>query len=636
MAKKRARKKAAKKKARRVPAQAAAITSANEDDEALHIVIMDAFDQSAAHDAGRVAMAQKEPKYVRVFASYGGARVTEALRLRKDANEPPTEFGKIIGLHTRIKNYTNFNKGELPDQAQLLAFGDSLFKTLITGRVRDLYLKARARQRDDTLDLVFTSMVPWIAEKPWEFAYDAEQKRFLATEDVNFVRNVLTINPADRIRQPDGKLRILVAAAQPVSLVPLSVQQEEEVIRRGFEQLERDGLAEVKVMARTTPEDLHRALSTGRFSIVHFIGHGDFDEETGEGALIFEDGNRGEHPLRGVPLRQLFCGRGLSLVFLNACLSGTGGRADFNKGVAQSLVEQGLPALVANQYSVLDSSATTFAKHFYWSIAHGLTLGRAAREARIAVNYSLDGEIIDWAVPVVYARDPNMVFAAPSAQRSAAGAMRATDAVRRAARKHKYTVAVWDTDRSLPKLEATLQKMSNAQDVYGFELVDMSLPLDVWDKERESPDGTPYLWAEKLARRIHTKAAQMRVDILACITRHWMHDDDTLNLYGWWGDTRKPALIIFSYAGFDLPAEGRITDRVLANAAVSALAGHFGDAEAHADGAHDCPLYHNPRRDFAVVSGALHFDADCGRKLRAKLGKDYRALEKLLALFAKN
>ena len=78
-------------------------------------------------------------------------------------------------------------------------------------------------------------------------------------------------------------------------------------------------------------------------------------------------------------------------MFLNACESGRGGRADFNKGVAQSLVAHGLPALVANQYSVLDSSATSFAQHFYWSLAQGMSIGQAAREARIAVNYSLHG-----------------------------------------------------------------------------------------------------------------------------------------------------------------------------------------------------------------------------------------------------
>jgi CHAT domain-containing protein len=94
-------------------------------------------------------------------------------------------------------------------------------------------------------------------------------------------------------------------------------------------------------------------------------------------------------------VREIFCQRGVTLVFLNACQTGSGGLADFNKGVAQSLVSHGLPALVANQYSVLDTSATHFAQHFYWSLAQGLTIGQAAREARIAVNYSLEGEVID-------------------------------------------------------------------------------------------------------------------------------------------------------------------------------------------------------------------------------------------------
>jgi CHAT domain-containing protein len=621
-----------KKKTGRMRAPSAAIVAADEDQEALHIVIMDAFDQNAPFD-GRKSLSQGDAKYARVFASYAGARVTEALRLREDGDEPATEFGKIIRTHERIKKYTNFNEGELPDQAKLLEFGASLFKTLIAGRVHDLYIEACARQRDGVLDLVFTSMVPWIAEKPWEFAYDPERRRFLATEDVNFIRNVLTSVPSDRIKQPEGRLRILVAAAQPVSLVPLSTQQEVDVIRRGFEQLEREGLVKVDIIARTSPEDLHKALSTGKYSIVHFVGHGDFDEQTGEGSLIFEDGDRGEQPLRGEQLRQLFCNRGLSLVFLNACLSGTGGRADFNKGVAQQLVEQGLPALVANQYSVLDSSATTFAKHFYWSLAHGLPLGRAAREARIAVNYSLDGDIIDWAVPVVYARDSNMVFASALDRRDAIASPRATDVVRRAARKHKYTIAVWDTDRSLPGLEETLARMTAAQNVFAFEVVDTSLPLDVWDKETKTPDGTTYLWAEKLARRIHSKAARMRVDVLTCITRHWMRDDEILNRYGWWGDSRKPALVIFSYAGFDLPAAGAVTNRVLANMAVSVLAGHFGALEPHVDGEHDCPLFHNPKRDFGVLKHAQRFDAGCRLKLREQLGADYAALEKLLKVF---
>ena len=84
-------------------------------------------------------------------------------------------------------------------------------------------------------------------------------------------------------------------------------------------------------------------------------------------------------------------------------------RADYNKGVAPGLVADGVPAVVANQYSVLDRSATTFAQHFYWCLRRGCRWETRAREGRIALNYS-GGGLIDWAVPVLFARDPDAVL----------------------------------------------------------------------------------------------------------------------------------------------------------------------------------------------------------------------------------
>jgi len=80
------------------------------------------------------------------------------------------------------------------------------------------------------------------------------------------------------------------------------------------------------------------------------------------------------------------------------------------------LVAGGVPAVVANQFKVLDPSAAAFAQHFYWALASGRTIGDAAREARVAVNYSIAGEAIDWAVPVLFARNPGdrMIWARSS------------------------------------------------------------------------------------------------------------------------------------------------------------------------------------------------------------------------------
>ncbi len=600
------------------------------DGDTFHIVVMDRFEPDVA---GSAAAARRQ-KYARVFATYGGARVTIPMRLNTDKGEEHTRFRAIIDMHERIKAYTNRDKGTLPKDTELIAFGTDLFETLFQGDVRRLYDEARSRQHGRKLDFVFTSMVSWIAEKPWEFAYDASRRSFLATEDIHFVRNVLTAIPADAIPPRAGPLRILVASAQPAGFGRLSVQQELEVIRRGFDPLIAAGLAEVEVLPRATPSSIHARLSTGGFTIVHFIGHGVFDEKTQQGSLVFEDSRGGEFLLGERSAREIFCQRGVTLVFLNACQTGSGGRADFNKGVAQSLVAHGLPALVANQYSVLDSSATQFAQHFYWALAQGMTIGQAAREARIAVNYSLQGEMIDWAVPVVYARDPNMTLSARPRGLSelAPAKFRATS--RRAIASRPIEVAVWDIDNVFPALKDTLERMTGAQERFGFDLVDISAPIDAWDLENKADDGTPYLWAEKLANRLGRMPLELHVNVVACVTRHWLRDDETLNIYGWWPEQGEGPVVIFSVAGFDaLPAEGPETDRAIANVMVSGLAGYLGGLDAHSRGAKDCPMATNDARDLKHIVGPQAFDRSCRAKVAKAIPDDLPALDALLKVF---
>ena len=600
------------------------------DGDTFHIVVMDRFEPDVA---GSAAAARRQ-KYARVFATYGGARVTIPMRLNTDKGEEHTRFRAIIDMHERIKAYTNRDTGTLPDDAELIDFGTDLFETLFQGDVRRLYDEARSRQHGRKLDFVFTSMVSWIAEKPWEFAYDASRRSFLATEDIHFVRNVLTAIPADMIPPRAGPLRILVASAQPAGFGRLSVEQELEVIRRGFDPLIDAGLAEVEVLPRATPSSIHARLSTGSFTIVHFIGHGVFDDKTQEGSLVFEDTRGGEYLLGERSVREIFCQRGVTLVFLNACQTGSGGRADFNKGVAQSLVAHGLPALVANQYSVLDSSATSFAQHFYWALAQGMTIGQAAREARIAVNYSLQGEMIDWAVPVVYARDPNMTLSIRPQGLTELAPARLRARSRRAIAPRAVEVAVWDIDNVFPSIKDTLERMTGAQERFGFELADLSAPIDAWDLENKADDGTPYLWAEKLANRLGRMPLELHVNVLACITRHWLRDDETLNLYGWWPEKGEAPVLIFSVAGFDnLPPAGPETDRAIANVLVTGLTGFRAGIDAHERGAKDCPMFANDVRDLKHIVGRQVFDRGCRAKVSKAIPDDLPALDALLKIF---
>lgn len=553
--------------------------------------------------------------------------------MRANRGEQPTPFGKIIRVHEQIKNYTNREKGTLPTDAELIEFGTNLFDALFQGDVRRLYDEARARQQNRKLSIILTSMIPWIAEKPWEFAYDEVRRSFLATEEIHLIRNVLTAVPANWIPPTQAPLRILVAAAQPIGFGKLSIDEEVEIVRRGFRPLEDSKLIEVEVLTRATPRAIQSKLSAGRFTIVHIIGHGGFDEKTQEGVLYFEDDHGGEIRLGERSVREIFCKRGLSLVFLNSCQSGSGGRHNFNRGVAQSLVAHGLPAVVANQYSVLDSSATSFAQQFYWSLANGMNIGKAACEARIGVNCSLQGEIIDWAVPVVYARDPDMQLCLP---RDAHPSVSVN--VRRGSRQHierrSVQVAVWDMDSQFPLLPKTLATMNEAQDEFGFELAALSVPINAWDLENRAEDESPYLWADRLADRVQDLTVELGVNILVCITRHWMRDEDWFNLYLWWPVEMQPPVVIFSCAGFDdLLPTGKATDRAIVNVMVSGVAGFLGQMGSHDEEPKNCPFFFDEDRDFQLLTSEQAFDSDCRNKLKKSITPhQLTALEALLKI----
>jgi hypothetical protein len=242
--------------------------------------------------------------------------------------------------------------------------------------------------------------------------------------------------------------------------------------------------------------------------------------------------------------------------------------------------------------------------------------------------------IIDWAVPVVYARDPSMALCEAPVASTAAPAAAARAASRRRVVAGRQRMAVWDIDSVFPELKQTLVRMNAVQTVFEFELVDLSAPLDIWDLDQKAPDGSPYLLAETLAHRMESATADLGVRVLACLTRHWMRSSNTLNLYGWWPLEHKPPVVVASFAGFDrLMVAGAQTDRALANLAVSVLAGFLGGIPPHTRGPKNCPMWHNPSRLLSHLSGEQHFDASCRKALSKEHARELEAFDALLKAF---
>ncbi len=349
-----------------------------------------------------------------LLASFGGARVVEAFETKGGA--AGERMRVIIAMHERVLAALGGGGSEpLPAAAELREYGAVLFEALFPGAVRRLWDEARTAAKG-ALEVVFTPGLDWIADKPWELAWDSSRRRFLA-DDAVLVRGVFGAPPSTAPPPGRGPLHVLVALAEPRDAPPVAARQEAAAIRAALQQLVKTGLVRLEILASTSPAGLHRRLSAGRVDVLHFVGHGAFDEKEKTGSLFLVDARGRSLAVDTDRVLRLLAGRALKLVVLNACETARGGRTDFLRGVAPALAAGGIPAVLANQYKVLDSSATAFARHLYWALAKGHSLGVAAREARIAVSYAKGAEPMDWAVPVLYARDTSLVFSRPARRR---------------------------------------------------------------------------------------------------------------------------------------------------------------------------------------------------------------------------
>jgi hypothetical protein len=350
-----------------------------------------------------------------LVASYAGATVVTAFETKGGA--AGERMRRIVELHERILRALDGRKplAALPGERELVRYGTALFEALFPGDVRRLWDAAVARSPRGPIHLVFTSALDWIADKPWELAWDPSRKAFLSHGVATFVRNVFSTVPADPPRPRRGPLRILFAAARPGGTPPVAAKTDERLIRKALGSLLSRGAAALEVLPAATPEALQARFRTGRFDVLHFVGHGEYDEAARSGALLLEDGRGSPKPLPGAGLARLVAGRGLLLAVLNACETGRGGRRDFLRGVAPALAHGGLPAVAANQYRVFDDAAADFAAHFYGALAEGLPVATALREARIGLGAG--GGALDWAVPVLYTRDPGAILCRPAGRR---------------------------------------------------------------------------------------------------------------------------------------------------------------------------------------------------------------------------
>ena len=302
------------------------------------------------------------------------------------------------------------------DEGAVELFGMRLFDAIFAPPVGTLLrrcLDAVERTGEGLRIRLRLNDTPELADLPWEFLYAADLGRFLALSDRSPVLRYVEQDEPISALAVSPPLTLLAVVCDPGGdFEPLNVEQEWTRLQQAVANAEVGHVLRLERLATPTLSALQDRLRAGEIHLVHFIGHGYFDEETDEGGLVLLD-EAGAGTI--VPAKRLagmvHDHAALRLVFLNACEGARGGRTLFG-GVAQKLVQQGVPAVVGMQFEIGDRAAVTLAQEFYESVAAGLPVDTAVAEARKAVYAAGDNRA--WATPVLFSRSPdNRLFELP-------------------------------------------------------------------------------------------------------------------------------------------------------------------------------------------------------------------------------
>jgi hypothetical protein len=279
-------------------------------------------------------------------------------------------------------------------------FGASLFDAVMGGDIGRTYRDALREQPALRLTLSLDD-APSLTAVPWEFLLDRPD--FVAISPQTPVVRTLRVVQPPRPLKVDLPIRILVVSCQPTDAGAINAGLERANFETALKPLADRNALVIDWLEHATLDGLNAKLRTGGYHVIHFIGHGDFVQGMGEGALVFET----EQGFADIVSADRFAGvlrsrETIRLIVLNSCEGARSSVDDPFSGVAASLIERGFPAVIGMQFEISDAAAIKFAKYFYAVLAEGEPVDRAVAEARLAMFASRDD--VEWATPVLFMR----------------------------------------------------------------------------------------------------------------------------------------------------------------------------------------------------------------------------------------
>ncbi len=307
---------------------------------------------------------------------------------------------------SRTKHTLKLIEHQVKDAELLKGLGNELYQALfpnqINARFHATMAEAKAKKDSVRLRLIFES--PEVASIPWEFLYDEGNNTFLGNNTETVLSRYIDIPLQKRdIKAASLPLKVLLVISAPSNLSKLDVSGEEKLIQEALKKHIEKGKIELDVLKTATRRDIQQKLREKPYNVFHFIGHGEFEDNKGNIILVDEEG-RAKY-MNDETFANFFLGNSnIGLVILNSCKGATVSSNQAMRGTAPNLVRRGIPAVVAMQYSILDTTAKLFADEFYRTLALGYPVDAAIQTTRNAISMETGLDKRDFATPVLYMR----------------------------------------------------------------------------------------------------------------------------------------------------------------------------------------------------------------------------------------
>jgi hypothetical protein len=286
----------------------------------------------------------------------------------------------------------------------LLDAGIGLWSALCPAELVPLFNSAKAASTNDVLGIALNiPLIPELDALPWEAMYDEQAGRFLGCNpDVALYRVPPADTPPAAPRSANaGRVRVLAVVPERSSL---QVPYELSALR----DLETYGVETRLLDQKVTVKRLSETVSQASFDVLHYIGHGDFDD--GGVSIRLNDTipapDRQDIYLDATRFSTLFENRGIQLAVMNCCLSAPSVSRRL-AGLGPQLARTArIAAVVAMRYEIDDSIAILFAGEFYRELFGGSRPGRvdvAMQSARkILLQYARSDTIRGCITPILY------------------------------------------------------------------------------------------------------------------------------------------------------------------------------------------------------------------------------------------